>query len=107
MGTRRSRRLSKHPGIGLGAFLLITSLLTSTATAFDTPRSLSEARLRSIERPIEVLRATEAAREDQSLLGRLQEKLLKIPLRPVRIGLPPRLPDDAETGLGVVLKLRF
>ena len=42
-----------------------------------------------------------------TLSDKLREKLGHIPLRPVRIGTTPRLPDDPEPGMGLVLRIEF
>lgn len=48
---------------------------------------------------------TEAKRPNLS--ERLRERLAHIPLRPVRIGSTPRLPDDPEPGMGLVVRIPF
>ena len=51
-------------------------------------------------------RRDEAARRP-TLSERLREKLRRVPLRPVRIGATPRLPDDPEPGMGIVVRVPF
>lgn len=51
-------------------------------------------------------RLDEAARRP-TLSERLREKLRRVPLRPVRIGATPRLPDDPEPGMGIVVRVPF
>ena len=40
-----------------------------------------------------------------TLAQRWHRDLLRLPFRPVTIGRTPRLPDDPETGMGLVLRL--
>jgi len=40
-----------------------------------------------------------------TLAQRWHRDLLRLPFRPIQIGRTPRLPDDPETGMGLVLRL--
>ena len=40
-----------------------------------------------------------------TLTQRWHRGLLRLPFRPIRIGQEPRLPNDPETGVGLVLRL--
>lgn len=57
-----------------------------------------------LTRPLLVVPETTTA---PTVLERWRQELLQIPIRPVRIGRTPRLPDDPTTGIGFVFRLPF
>lgn len=90
--------------------LLCAALSATPASALDdvvTKRDI--ARIGGVDAKVTWRDAVESRDDSRppSFNERLRETFGRIPLRPVRIGTTPRMPDDPEPGMGLVLRLSF
>lgn len=108
-----SRRLRTVRGAAsIFATLLLCGGVAPSASALDgvVDASRSELIFRTAVSPsVRAAAPTrdEASAEKPTLNQRLRRVLGRIPLRPVRIGTTPRLPDDPEPGMGLVVRVPF
>ena len=99
----------------LCAAVLVSFLIAGSAAAFDSIDSRAIENDRTEEQhvwdgnrlPALAMTEIDGRGDEVGRVGRVLDRLKRLPIRPVKIGDTPRRPDDPEPGAGVVLKIRF